>query len=111
MFINVLFVFHFFFLIRVYYFSSHNFLFNSFFLGDRLGKFALSIRGHAECVRHVQSFNIPLIVLGGGGYTIRNVARTWAYETSVILKKPVPNTLPFNVSIRVNQEIRGLGNT
>lgn len=64
--------------------------------GDRLGKFALSIKGHAECVRHVQSFNIPLVVLGGGGYTIRNVARTWAYETSVILNKSVPNSLPFN---------------
>ncbi|XP_055388873.1 uncharacterized protein LOC129617856 [Condylostylus longicornis] len=64
--------------------------------GDRLGKFALSIKGHAECVRHAQSFNIPLVVLGGGGYTIRNVARTWAYETSVIVKKPVPNNLPFN---------------
>lgn len=66
--------------------------------GDRLGRFALSIKGHAECVRHVQTFKIPLLVLGGGGYTIRNVARTWAYETAVILKKEVPNNLPFNVS-------------
>ncbi|XP_061385293.1 histone deacetylase 1-like [Danaus plexippus] len=64
--------------------------------GDRLGKFSLSIKGHAECVAHVQSFNIPLLILGGGGYTIRNVARTWAYETAVILKQNVPNTLPFN---------------
>lgn len=69
--------------------------------GDRLGKFALSVRGHAECVRHVQSFNIPLLVLGGGGYTIRNVARTWAYETAVILRRPVPNKLPLNVSVLV----------
>lgn len=26
---------------------------------------------------------MPLMVLGGGGYTIRNVARCWCYETAV----------------------------
>ncbi|POV98961.1 hypothetical protein PSTT_14080 [Puccinia striiformis] len=52
---------------------------------DKLGSFNLSMNGHADCVRHVKSFNIPLVVLGGGGYTIRNVARTWAFETSVCL--------------------------
>uniref|UniRef100_A0A8C5VDX2 Histone deacetylase 3 n=1 Tax=Microcebus murinus TaxID=30608 RepID=A0A8C5VDX2_MICMU len=40
---------------------------------DRLGCFNLSIRGHGECVEYVKSFNIPLLVLGGGGYTVRNV--------------------------------------
>ena len=43
--------------------------------GDRLGCFNLSLRGHAECVNYVRSFNIPTLVLGGGGYTIRNVSR------------------------------------
>uniref|UniRef100_A0A8D3C6Q5 Histone deacetylase 3 n=1 Tax=Scophthalmus maximus TaxID=52904 RepID=A0A8D3C6Q5_SCOMX len=42
---------------------------------DRLGCFNLSIRGHGECVEFVKSFKIPLLVLGGGGYTVRNVAR------------------------------------
>ena len=53
--------------------------------GDRLGCFNLSIRGHADCVSFVKSFNVPLLVLGGGGYTLRNVPRCWAYETSVLL--------------------------
>uniref|UniRef100_A0A8C9QXW7 Histone deacetylase n=1 Tax=Scleropages formosus TaxID=113540 RepID=A0A8C9QXW7_SCLFO len=44
---------------------------------DRLGCFNLSIRGHGECVEFVKSFKIPLLVLGGGGYTVRNVARCW----------------------------------
>jgi histone deacetylase 1/2 len=35
--------------------------------GDRLGCFKLSIKGHAECVSFVKSFNVPLLVLGGGG--------------------------------------------
>ena len=62
--------------------------------------------GHADCVDYVKSFNVPLLVLGGGGYTIRNVARyqfsrrgvlfnfrgrrrCWAYETSVLVDTPI----------------------
>lgn len=50
--------------------------------GDRLGCFNLSVKGHADCLRFLRSFNVPLMVLGGGGYTIRNVARCWCYEVS-----------------------------
>ena len=65
--------------------------------GDRLGCFNLSLKGHARCVKFVQSFGVPLQVLGGGGYTIRNVARCWAYETAVLLNQPdIPNDIPFN---------------
>lgn len=39
--------------------------------------------GHANCVRFVKSFNLPLLLLGGGGYTMRNVSRAWAYETGL----------------------------
>ena len=53
--------------------------------GDRLGCFNLSVKGHAECISFLKNFNIPLLVLGGGGYTIKNVARCWAYETAVVL--------------------------
>lgn len=61
---------------------------------DRLGCFNLSIAAHGECVRFVKSFNLPLIVLGGGGYTIRNVARCWTYETAVLTGCNVPDQLP-----------------
>ncbi len=64
--------------------------------GDRLGSFNLSLKGHAECVDYVKSFNIPVLVLGGGGYTLRNVPRCWAYETAVLLDTPIKDTLPFN---------------
>lgn len=50
--------------------------------GDRLGCFNLSVKGHGECVRFLKSYNVPLLLLGGGGYTIRNVARCWCYEVS-----------------------------
>eukprot|EP00559_Dactyliosolen_fragilissimus_P002426 CAMPEP_0184862994 /NCGR_PEP_ID=MMETSP0580-20130426/8191_1 /TAXON_ID=1118495 /ORGANISM="Dactyliosolen fragilissimus" /LENGTH=447 /DNA_ID=CAMNT_0027361023 /DNA_START=59 /DNA_END=1402 /DNA_ORIENTATION=+ len=64
--------------------------------GDRLGCFNLSLKGHAECVKYVKSFHVPTLVLGGGGYTIRNVARCWAYETAVLLEEEVPNEIPHN---------------
>lgn len=48
--------------------------------GDRLGCFNLTVKGHADCLCFLRSFNVPLMVLGGGGYTVRNVARCWCYE-------------------------------
>ncbi|ERM94967.1 histone deacetylase 19 [Amborella trichopoda] len=62
--------------------------------GDRLGCFNLSIKGHAECVRFMRSFNVPLLLLGGGGYTIRNVARCWCYETGVAIGVEVDDKMP-----------------
>jgi len=29
------------------------------------------------------TFGIPILMVGGGGYTVHNVARLWAYETGV----------------------------
>lgn len=43
----------------------------------------MCLLGHANCVRFVKSFNKPLLLLGGGGYTMRNVSRAWAYETGL----------------------------
>lgn len=61
---------------------------------DRLGCFNLSIRGHGECVKFMKSYRIPMMVVGGGGYTIRNVARCWTYETTILTNTPVPDKLP-----------------
>jgi hypothetical protein len=55
--------------------------------GDRIGAFNLSIKGHADCHSHVASFGVPMLVLGGGGYKIKNVSRCWTYETAVLLGK------------------------
>jgi hypothetical protein len=52
--------------------------------------------GHASCVEFVKSFGLPTLVLGGGGYTVRNVARCWTYETSVLLNTPISNDIPYN---------------
>jgi len=64
--------------------------------GDRLGCFNLTLRGHAKCVEFMKRYKLPLMLLGGGGYTIRNVARCWTFETSVALEQEIPNELPYN---------------
>lgn len=74
--------------------------------GDRLGCFNLSMSGHAQALQFVKSFNVPVMVLGGisliapthagGGYTIRNVARAWTYETAMAVGETLPEMLPFN---------------
>lgn len=65
---------------------------------DRLGCFNLNIRAHGECVRFIKLFGIPMLVLGGGGYTPRNVSRLWCYETSVLndvtLELKIPQNIP-----------------
>ena len=62
---------------------------------DRLGCFNLSFKGHGECVKYVKNLNLPLLVLGGGGYTLRNVARCWTYETSLLLEETISNEIPY----------------
>jgi len=37
-------------------------------VGDRLGTFNMTVQGHAAAVEFVKSFNVPMLVLGGGGY-------------------------------------------
>ncbi|XP_053207947.1 probable histone deacetylase 1-B isoform X2 [Panonychus citri] len=64
--------------------------------GDRLGCFNLTLKGHGKCVEFVKKYNLPLLLVGGGGYTIRNVARCWTHETAVALNCEIPNELPYN---------------
>lgn len=64
--------------------------------GDKLGVFNLSIGGHAACLQYVKGFDLPMLVLGGGGYKISNVARCWAFETGTILDATLEDRLPPN---------------
>lgn len=64
--------------------------------GDRLGCFNLSMKGHASCVAFVKKFNLPTLILGGGGYTMRNVSRTWTYETGLLVGQEPEGDIPYN---------------
>lgn len=68
-------------------------------VGDPLGGFNLTLRGLGECVRTVRDLcrgraDVPLLVLGGGGYNSTNAARAFTYFTSLLLDKELPNDIP-----------------
>ncbi|KAF3035545.1 histone deacetylase [Didymella heteroderae] len=65
--------------------------------GDRLGRFNLNIKAHGSCIETVKSFGRPLVLIGGGGYTPRNVARTWCHETAVCVGATLHNDLPTHI--------------
>ncbi|KAK0485376.1 hypothetical protein EDD18DRAFT_1335904 [Armillaria luteobubalina] len=56
------------------------------------------MHGIAHCVQYLRKKNVPLILLGGGGYTVMNVARTWTYETACALgiEDTIDPNLPWN---------------
>ena len=86
--------------------------------GDRLGCFNLTLKGncgkqsqssshhdclfigHGKCFEFMKGYNLPLLLVGGGGYTIRNVARAWTYETAIALNQEIPNGRFEFVSIK-----------
>ena len=62
--------------------------------GDRLGCFNLSIKGHSIGVRYVKTLGIPFMLLGGGGYTLRNVPRAWTNEAALSLDIELDDEMP-----------------
>ena len=56
------------------------------------------MQGHASSVQYFRKLDIPLILLGGGGYAIKNVARVWTYETACALgiEDTIDPNLPWN---------------
>ncbi|KAJ3217520.1 histone deacetylase [Dinochytrium kinnereticum] len=67
--------------------------------GDRLGCFNLSMKGHAMALEYMMKFDVPILLLGGGGYTIRNVARAWTYETAVAVGQQLAPGPDFRLDV------------
>jgi histone deacetylase HOS2 len=70
--------------------------------GDRLGNFNINIKAHGFCVEFVKQrcHGRKLMVIGGGGYTPRNVARCWTHETSICADVELNPILPAHVPYR-----------
>lgn len=61
-----------------------------------MGTYNTTLRGHGACVKFIKEWGLPLLILGGGGYTIKNVARCWTYETAICLGEELDDELPLN---------------
>ncbi|CAK7268061.1 histone deacetylase [Sporothrix epigloea] len=74
--------------------------------GDRLGRFNLQVQGHGQCVAYCKKLGLPMILFGGGGYTPRNVARAWSWETAIAvqcedkLDRTIPAHTPWREHFR-----------
>eukprot|EP00795_Rhopilema_esculentum_P017805 gene17806-9489_t len=62
--------------------------------GDPLGGFNLTNKGLTQSVKYIANWNLPLLILGGGGYNFANTARTWAYLTASILDEEICRDIP-----------------
>jgi acetoin utilization deacetylase AcuC-like enzyme len=51
--------------------------------GDRLGCFNLTVQGHGRCLEFLKKYDVPILMLGGGGYTIRNVSSCFRESQSL----------------------------
>lgn len=62
--------------------------------GDPMRCFNLSLQSYGTCLKTVLNWNKPSLILGGGGYNPANVARCWAFLTSLIVEEELSNEIP-----------------
>ncbi|GAA5820687.1 hypothetical protein JCM11251_003112 [Rhodosporidiobolus azoricus] len=68
--------------------------------GDPCKEWNISLSALGSCVSLALSWDLPTLLLGGGGYNHPNAARAWAYLTSIALERPllldslIPSSLP-----------------
>jgi acetoin utilization deacetylase AcuC-like enzyme len=67
-------------------------------VGDPLGGFNLSLRGVEHCIKTLLALNLPLLILGGGGYHLQNVSRLAAVVTAACLSVQLPDKIPQQIS-------------
>ncbi|XP_041354298.1 histone deacetylase 8-like [Gigantopelta aegis] len=62
--------------------------------GDPMESFSLTHLGLGRSVQLLLDWNLPLLLLGGGGYNHPNTAKCWAYLTSLAVGKKLPRDIP-----------------
>ncbi|RHY92165.1 hypothetical protein DYB31_001894 [Aphanomyces astaci] len=61
---------------------------------DPLGTFNLTATGLCWCLEVVKEMELPLLVLGGGGYNEADAARCFAALTATAVDQPLPQDVP-----------------
>jgi acetoin utilization protein AcuC len=75
---------------------------------DPLAALNLTTNGFIKLVKEIKSWNRKWVALGGGGYNVMNVARTWSQAWAVMKGIDVPDVLP---EVFVKQHRSELGRT
>jgi hypothetical protein len=65
--------------------------------GDLLGDFNLSFLQRAKIFKKVLDSQVPILCLGGGGYTIENVARQWTTESALAAGLNIEDIKEFQI--------------
>jgi acetoin utilization protein AcuC len=61
---------------------------------DPLANLALTTNGFAETVRRLRPLCRRWIALGGGGYNLENVPRSWTLAWAIMNEREIPDELP-----------------
>lgn len=61
---------------------------------DPLTNLALTTAGFAEAVRRLQPLCRKWIALGGGGYNLENVPRSWTLAWAIMNRREIPDDMP-----------------
>lgn len=64
------------------------------FESDPLTHLRLSTHGFTRMVRGIAGLGVPWVGLGGGGYSVPNVARAWTLAYSIMAGIELPDALP-----------------
>jgi acetoin utilization deacetylase AcuC-like enzyme len=67
--------------------------------GDPLGGFNLTLHGVEHCVNALLALNLPLLVLGGGGYHLPSSARLAALVTASCVGVTLPERIPASATL------------
>ncbi|XP_073456710.1 histone deacetylase 8 [Aquarana catesbeiana] len=62
--------------------------------GDPMCSFNMTPEGIGKCLKYVLQWQLPTLLLGGGGYNLPNTARCWTYLTSVLLGRTLSSEIP-----------------
>ncbi|XP_071819711.1 histone deacetylase 8-like [Apostichopus japonicus] len=63
-------------------------------VGDPMNSFNLTLKGIGNCVDFILRWNLPTLLLGGGGYHTPNTARCWTQLTAVALGVRLKSEIP-----------------
>uniref|UniRef100_A0A2C9JYC4 Histone deacetylase n=1 Tax=Biomphalaria glabrata TaxID=6526 RepID=A0A2C9JYC4_BIOGL len=61
---------------------------------DPMTSFNLTHFGIAKCVCYMLTWNLPTVLLGGGGYHFPNTAKCWTFLTALAAGKKLPVDIP-----------------